>query len=285
MGLASSQARLLSLTARMHQIEYSAQRVEAMKLQMANESRKVYEDYLDALDKTKLQIKTLTTNGAVTYSDIATYQDFLTAGFAIDFKGVVYDGSAVKYGSDGKYYAADAEVITVGAGQEDLYPGFNEGDTIAKLKSGEYAIVPDGITFEEKTLDWDALCLDAFGATSTDGMNVEEVITNLINTGLVTISTLRKDTGEFAQEGEQDFGDYETSVAINTSLQEVTDEVELRKAEAKYEADMKRIDMKDRRYDTQLAAIEQERNAIKQEMETLKTVAKDNVERTFKLFS
>ena len=59
----------------------------------------------------------------------------------------------------------------------------------------------------------------------------------------------------------------------------------IKKAEAKYEADMKRIDLKDSRYDTDLAAIENERNAIKQEMETLKTVAKDNVERTFKLFS
>ena len=59
----------------------------------------------------------------------------------------------------------------------------------------------------------------------------------------------------------------------------------IKKAEAKYEADMKRIDLKDRRYDTDLAAIEAERNAIKQEMETLKTVTKDNVERTFKLFS
>ena len=29
----------------------------------------------------------------------------------------------------------------------------------------------------------------------------------------------------------------------------------------------------------------QERNAIKTEMETLKTVAKDNVDRTFRLFS
>ena len=34
-----------------------------------------------------------------------------------------------------------------------------------------------------------------------------------------------------------------------------------------------------------LAALDTERNAIKQEMETLKTVAKENVERTFKLFS
>ncbi len=76
-----------------------------------------------------------------------------------------------------------------------------------------------------------------------------------------------------------------TSISTNTSIQEVNNEVLLKKAEAKYEADMKRIDMKDRKYDTDLAALDAERNAIKQEMETLKTVAKDNVERTFKLFS
>ena len=62
------------------------------------------------------------------------------------------------------------------------------------------------------------------------------------------------------------YRDLETSVAINTSLQEVTDEVKLRKAEAKYEADMKRIDMKNRRYDSDLAALDNERNAVKQEI-------------------
>ena len=75
-----------------------------------------------------------------------------------------------------------------------------------------------------------------------------------------------------------------TSVAVDTNLQEVDDESELRKAEAKYEADMRRIDMKDRKYDYDLAALDNERNAIKNEMETLKTVAKENVDRTFKLF-
>ena len=39
MGLSSSQARLLSLTGRMHQIEYGAQKLEAQKLQLANETR------------------------------------------------------------------------------------------------------------------------------------------------------------------------------------------------------------------------------------------------------
>ena len=77
----------------------------------------------------------------------------------------------------------------------------------------------------------------------------------------------------------------QTSVATNTNLQEVTDDTELKKAEAKYEADMRKINAKDKKFDTDIAALETERNAIKTEMDTLKSVAKDNVDRTFKLFS
>jgi hypothetical protein len=76
-----------------------------------------------------------------------------------------------------------------------------------------------------------------------------------------------------------------TSVSVETSLQEVSDETDLKKAEAKYEADMNRINKKDTRYDNELAKFETERTAVKDEIETLQTVAKENVERTFKLFS
>ena len=257
MGLSSSQARLLNLTARMHQIEYKAARLEAMKLQMANESTRVYEDYLDALDKTKIQIKVLNTDGSVTYKDIASYTAFMAAGYALNFKGTVYDGSTVQLGNDGKYYTTAADATAAGTTVKEA----------------------------NVTLDFARLCKDAYGATAAPtGNDVETVITNLINSGDVTIVTKRSN-GKFAKENEFDFADYETSVSTNTGLQEVTDEVNLRKAEAKYEADMKRIDLKDRKYDTDLAALDTERNAIKQEMETLKTVAKENVERTFKLFS
>ena len=99
--------------------------------------------------------------------------------------------------------------------------------------------------------------------------------TNIINGGFAYLKMYDNKTGKWV----------ETSVSTNTSLREVADETGLRKAEAKYEADMNRIDRKDRKYDYDLAALGNERNAIKQEMDTLKTVAKDNVERTFKLFS
>lgn len=103
--------------------------------------------------------------------------------------------------------------------------------------------------------------------------NSNEWLTNMINSGSTVLVGVEKQQA------------YETSVSTNTSLQEVTDETLLRKAEAKYEADMLKIDRKDRKYDIDLANLDNERNAIKQEIETLKTIAKENVERTFKLFS
>lgn len=96
----------------------------------------------------------------------------------------------------------------------------------------------------------------------------------MVNAGLLFIFKTDKDGNEF-----------QVNVATDTNLQEVSSDIALKKAEAKYEADMRKINNKDKKFDTDLAALEQERNAIKTEMDTLKSVAKDNVDRTFKLFS
>ena len=72
MGLSSSQARLLSLTSRMHDIEYKAQNLEAQKLQMANKSTQVYKEYENALNSTKVQYKTIGADGSAQFLD-ATY--------------------------------------------------------------------------------------------------------------------------------------------------------------------------------------------------------------------
>lgn len=302
MGLASSQARLLTLTARIHQIEYKAAKLEAEKLQMANESTKVYEDYLEALDATKVQYKILTTDGSSTYADISSYQDLLSAGYALDFNGVVYDGQTGYRDAFGNNISF-TELSDEDA-EEALGDDYQEGTTYYSYTSStgsgyvtadEYAnITEDGgnistVGGEELyviavTNDYAQLCADAFGADiNNPPSNVSDVITNLITSGYVTIVSMRSD-GTFAEESDDDFSSYETSVSTNTGLREVSDEVALKKAEAQYEADMKKIDIKDTQFDTELAAIETEREAIKSEMETLETVAKDNVERTFKLF-
>ena len=244
MGLASSQARLLNLTSRMHQIEYKAAKLEAEKLQMANESRRVYLEYQEALEQSKIQIKTIQTDASATYVDITNYDQMTNAGFKLVFHGESGDNVcesaadlanklSMKYhGTEGKISSDDFKTLLINA-----------------LNMGDVSII------QKRTKE----TTDANGTTHQ--------------------------IGTWPKAEDSDYSDWLSSVATNTSFQEVDDEKALRKAEAKYEADMRRIDMKDRKFDYDLAALDAERNAVKQEMETLKTVAKDNVDRTFKLFS
>jgi len=76
-----------------------------------------------------------------------------------------------------------------------------------------------------------------------------------------------------------------TTVAVELKLREVSDETDIARAEAEYEAALKKIDRKDDKYDKELAAIENQRKALTNEMDTLNTCIDENVDRTFKLFS
>ena len=135
--------------------------------------------------------------------------------------------------------------------QDDYYTTLvNEYNMLEKLQGKKFVIVDD------------------------EQANSEEFLNNLLTNNDAYLLEFNNDIENLVS----------TDVSVETSLQEVSDETLLRKAEAQYEADMRKIDRKDRMYDTELAALDNERNAIKSEMETLKTVAKDNVERTFKLF-
>ena len=221
MGLSASQARLLNLTARMHDIEYKAQNLEAQKLQMANESTQVYKEYENALNKQKVQLKHIGADGSAEYRD-ATLNEILAAGYEI--------------------------TIQTGNGQWKTYSEATAGN------------------------------IETDTGIAADALDKIETLRNMVEAGFIVFRKPGRDA-----DGNQTFT--EVNIATDTSLQEVQDETELKKAEAKYEADMRKIDAKDKKFDTDLAALEQERNAIKTEIDTLKTVAKDNVDRTFKLFS
>ena len=57
MGMAASQARLLTITARQHDVEYKAQSIQNAKIQLATQQDEAYKDYLEALDATTLTVK------------------------------------------------------------------------------------------------------------------------------------------------------------------------------------------------------------------------------------
>lgn len=62
MGMAASQARLLTITARMHDVEYKAQSIQNAKIQLSTQSDQVYQEYLEALDATTLTVKDMNGN-------------------------------------------------------------------------------------------------------------------------------------------------------------------------------------------------------------------------------
>ena len=74
MGMSASQARLLSLTARMHDMEFQAQALQYTKLDLINSKDAVYNEYLDAMDSTKLQMAVVTPTGKqfqdITYTNM-----------------------------------------------------------------------------------------------------------------------------------------------------------------------------------------------------------------------
>lgn len=141
-------------------------------------------------------------------------------------------------------------------------------------KNEEQEAINTGNLFENMTSNGYIIEANAAPNTAEGHEDDSAWFTNMLNSGFLYI--FKKDiNGNF----------YQTNLATDTNLQEIPNEIDIKKAEAKYEASMRKINAKDKKFDTDLAALESERNAIKTEMETLKNVAKDNVDRTFKLFS
>ena len=75
------------------------------------------------------------------------------------------------------------------------------------------------------------------------------------------------------------------TASSNPGIREVSNDEEIVKIDLEYETALEAITSKETKYNTQLNQLEAERSAIQTEMESLKKVAKENIESTFKLFS
>ncbi len=306
MGLAASQVRLLQLTSRQHRIEYQAQKIQAQKLQLANESDAAYNTYMAALDAKKVQYKYIDKYGNITYKD-ANYNTMFKWHKSDDENGVqnLYALERVKTGT----LILDSNTIKVA---KDIFnkPTPTYSDVVTKLTEykdlTEAAYNEDADKYNHEYLRYlfsqqitnsstDVAMLDyynnlfdkisEYGVDKLEPMNVayaesSEWLTNMLANAEVILLKWEVEGGD---DGKGAWT--ESSVSTDLLLQEVSDEKELKKAEATYEAETTRINRKDAQYDTLLSQTETERSAIKTEMDSLKQVRNDNIDKTFKLFS
>ena len=385
MGMAASQARLLTITARIHDVEYQAQAIQNAKVQLATQSDQVYKDYQAALDATTLTLTAINPSSGEKSTIAATFANMFSAHRAVsatgreyvlkdnknrvvvdedlynrylDFKDECATDSAYMfalYMMDKTESAAESDIWTA---QHAIYEQvINSTDTIStSLKAlrdelvaltqcdepdSPYAIYDTNFLFtngsdediqkyKEKLAQYEKLLygnysdqifeqlsnttgtgetaddfdkdmfnyyvrmynviarsngcisIDDFNGFNSVAKHDSEWLKNMIESGLMTIETVSTDkNGDISLNGTSPSSDENISYIATTTI----DKTALAKAEAKYEHDMKEIDKKDKRFDLSLSKIETERTALKTQYDTVKNVAKENVERTFGIFS
>ena len=398
MGMSASQANLLTLTSRLHDIEYKAQNIESKKIALATQKDELYQTYCDALDKTKIQVAFRNSNGTssyvdATFSSVCTYDENRQKQYAIrdsqtgkvivdsevynaytegcfsdkysfawammgmglsysysdvnmngaygqgnqvgigtnsegNFGSETTEGSENLFMTDAERYAFDkykaenpsGKVVTaynnlletsnnsesttsekreaLNSFRTELYSNseirnntyeYMRRDKTAPQEPVEYnEDLPENMDiqmfnyyvnlFDEIQANGGCQEIDAQYTSGDDGA---EWFNNMVTSGRVLIDFF-DDNNSAKKEWK------ETSVATSTNqnyLTEVSDEKDLKKAEATYEYELDKINKKDTKYDQDLSKLETERTSITTEMDAIKTVRNDNIERTFGIFS
>ena len=90
MGMAASQARLLCITARIHDVEYQAQAIQAAKVQLATQSDRIYQEYQDALSATTLTISAIDPKSAEKSTVAATFNNLCSRNRVKSADGAEY---------------------------------------------------------------------------------------------------------------------------------------------------------------------------------------------------
>ena len=380
MGMSASQARLLTLTSRLHDIEFKAQSIQSQKIALATQKDELYQDYCDALDATKIQVAFFNGDGTRRFVDASfstlcgynsqrqkqyaltdarsgkvmvnettaeMYEAYGNDKYSFAWAMLGFDGSfcwpgaglggqdvgigALMQGSDEdncymteveelayEQFADDPDIKEAYTVLEEAMAGddivaqkealeafrdalynnqecrneilknmcYNKQDDKDKIiASGEFDVEPEEINMAEfnyyvalfEQIQAAGGCVE-FDSRYESGEEGETWFNNMVKAGLVIINVYNSDTEEWEQ----------TSVATSTNenyLQEVQDDTDLKKAEAKYEHELDIINRKDSKFDQDLSKLETERTAITTEIDSIKTVRDDNTDRTFGIFS
>ena len=282
MGMSASQARLLSITSRMNDIELRSQQISNTKIRLADESEQVANNYTRALNASKL-----------TYTDYSSGQ-----AKTVDLtpKNLSNYGLCLVNRSDNSIFSGDVtpaqmyEMIESGqfflakAGQTTTTPTQAQIPTLANSNN---------VTFVNKLNPTNT-------ATFVNKLNPTNTVTNwntisgMEQTGEVINASSKKYTfTDFWDEVDIEDTNIKTylqnpeevSVSGNTFLNIQSDDTNLAKAEAEYNAQTAKINAKEKKLDQQMKEMDTEHSALKTEYDSVKSLISDNISKSFQLFS
>lgn len=286
MGLASSQARLLSLTQRQHSVEHRAQYLQAQKLRLGMDSDAVYEKFVNALDSTKIQAKSFTADGKIMWTDAninnlmhtdTGYNNVQEVLFAQDINnGKVYipEKFVRAYEASNDMYEF---VENLGVIIEDRAAHYEEYENeFNSVNQNTYTKYNNQVLGEHYEDIYKAIqAAKGYIKISEEQAKNTSWLTNMIKSSQIILTKLNEEKDDLTN----------VAVSANVNVREVSNDKEIAKAEVEYETSLEEISDKETKITNQLNRLESERNAIETEIQSLKQVADDNIQATFKIFS
>jgi len=302
MGLSASQARMLSLTARLSDLELRAQTISNAKIRLSDQSEGASKKYSDALDKQTMKVysglqsngtssyvdatvKNLTTNGSISNTDKYRYlktssgQAVLTQQLAklIDLSGSVADVSCDHHIQPLSVFLSHCQ----NAGFITDTTNTSASDVIYYTKLWNEVTengTPDPIALGCYIGNY--ITADGDNASTATNENSSQWLQTQIDAGNISLYEYDSTAGTAGT------GDYVNVswTSGDATLSEVTDKTDTAKAEAEYETTMASIQSKDKRFDMQLSNIDTEHTATQTEIDSVKKVINKNIDRSFKIF-
>jgi len=271
MGMSASQCRLLSLTARMNDLEHQAQSISNSKMRLATRSEEASREYSEALKKDKLVMLTGVSQNGKTYTDATAH--LLTTYNAIS----ATESQRLLKDSSGK--------LIVSSGMGKAYDT-SKGVLADYLKICKVETDPTATNYDKSKVEWytniyDAIGKNGYNSPGDEYLKDSEWLYEQFESGNLYLSKWNSSGGEEADGGFEDVS-WETG---DTSLQKENDDSELAKAEAEYNVKTASIQTQDKKFDLSLTNINTEHTALQTEYDSVKKVIDKNVETTFKIFN
>lgn len=257
MGLASSQARLLLLTARKSDLEYRSQMISQRKIMLAMETEQLATDYTRALSKTRLTF--------VFDTDASTGQtmteDLTYAGLTA--QNTTRIGNFIVTDSQGRM------VVPTDSNNQVVLPSGFQLVTDANGKQYAYYKGQDGVVNQSTDQRFEVnVCNDVLNA---------DVFQNALKNGGLYLEKLNTTTDQYESKSWQSLDVIQDKMDTSDSSVAI--------AQSQYEAKSLTIQNQDKMLDLELKQIETQHKAIETEYDSVKKVIDKNIEVSYKIFA
>lgn len=274
MGMSAGQARLLTITQRLNDNERQAQSITNAKIRLSDDTAKVGEEYIQALNATQLNYATYDAEGNKIYQK-------LTAALLTQYSPLKTQYVIVNSNGQAMVSEEDAGNFENSNSLDEFLKNYDTDDDSAKTW---YTNLWYRMNGDKSTKS--APSEQSWTVLSDADLNSTKWIQYALQNGLVTLEVAEYNDTENLENG---VDNVEWTSVIYTSALDIVegepDDTALAKAEAEYNYALQQIQAKDKEYDNELKSLDTEHTALETEYDSVKQTIDKNVERSFKAFS